>query len=247
MKVRALKTHKITHHDHNLIVILDKYVKKLPENSILVITSKIVSLCEGRMLPVNAPDKKGLIKKESEWYLLDKKSVYNVPLTIRHNMIIPFAGIDESNSNGFYVLWPKDPQKTANAVWRYLKEKFKLQHVGVLITDSTVVPLRLGVRGIALAYCGFRGIESKVGKPDIFGRKLTMTHVHVADGLAAASVVVMGEADEQTPLAVITEIPFVHFTKNIPAKKELKKARIDPKNDLYAPLLSAAQWKRGEV
>ena len=71
------------------------------------------------------------------------------------------------------------------------------------MTDSHVTPLRRGVTGLALAYAGFEGVESQVGKPDLHGHPLRFTEKAVADDLAAASVLVTGEAGESTPFAVV--------------------------------------------
>jgi len=65
------------------------------------------------------------------------------------------------------------------------------------------------------------------------------------DGLAAAAVLVMGESNEQTPLAVIEDMPFVKFQARDPSKKELEELKITIQEDLYAPLLKAVKWKKG--
>ena len=62
-----------------------------------------------------------------------------------------------------------------------------------------------------LAYSGFRALNDYVGRPDLFGRPFTVSQADVAGGLAAATVLQMGEGAEQTPIAVLTELPFVQF------------------------------------
>jgi len=124
---------------------------------------------------------------------------------------MPSAGIDESNSNGFYILHPKDLQETANKIRIYLCKRFKLKNVGVLITDSKTTPLRWGTTGVALAHSGFLALNDYIDTPDIFGRKLKVTKVNISDGLAAAAVLVIGEGREQTPLAIISETASVKF------------------------------------
>ena len=88
-------------------------------------------------------------------------------------------------------------------------------------------------------------MASRVGRPDLFGRPLEMTRVHMADALAAAAVLVMGEAAEQTPLALIDDVPFVEFQDHAPSAEELQKARIEMDDDLYEPLLTSVQWHKG--
>ena len=123
-------------------------------------------------------------------------------------------------------------------------DKFKLKNLGVLITDSTTAPLRWGVKGIAIAHSGFSALNDYVGKPDLLGRKLKVTKVNVVDALAAAAVLTMGEGNEQMPLALIEDIPFVQFQDRNPTKKELEELRISLDDDLYSPLLKTVKWKK---
>ncbi len=245
MIVKTIKTHKITSKDKDLYQILDKYISLVKEKSILAVTSKIISICEGRIIKINEAEKDALIKKESEYYLPAKDNRYHVSLTIARNMFVATAGIDASNGNGYYILWPKDPQKTANDIRKYLKKRFNLQKIGVIITDSKTTPLRWGVTGVALSHSGFSALNNYIGEPDIFGRKLEMTKVNAMDGLAAAAVLVMGEGKEQTPMAIIEDVPNITFQKNNPTEKELKNLRISMDDDLYAPLLKSVKWKKG--
>lgn len=245
MKVTAIKTGKITIRNKNLYKILDKYIPTLKERSVFVMTSKIVAICEGRLVKIGKIEKDTLIKREADYFLPLKESPYHFYLTIKNNILLPSAGIDESNGNGYYILWPKNPQKTANEVRRYLKKRFSLQRVGVIITDSKTTPQRWGVTGIAIAHSGFKALNDYRGRPDIFGRKFTATQVSVMDGLAAAAVLAMGEGNEQTPLAIIEDIPLVRFQPRNPTQKELRELKIGIKEDLYAPLLTSVRWEKG--
>ena len=246
MKLTAIKTHKITKKDTDLFLVLDKYLPKLTEGSIVAITSKIVAICEGRVVDPKGIDKDELVKQEAEVYLPRSMSKYNFLLTLKHNMIIASAGIDESNANGLYVLWPKDPQGAANRIRKYLQEKFHVKNVGVVITDSRTSPLRWGVTGISLAHSGFSSLNNYIGKKDIFKNPLKVTMANVADGLAAASVLVMGEGAEQTPLAVVEDLPFITFQGRNPTVKELKQLRIELKDDIYGPMLTGVKWRKGK-
>jgi putative folate metabolism gamma-glutamate ligase len=244
MRVQALKTHRITE-DRDLHALLDRYVPVLEEKSVLAITSKIVSICQGRMVPVGTVDKQALVEREADLYLPPSSSQYHISLTIKEHLLIPMAGVDESNAQGQYVLWPRDAQDVANRVRAHLQERFALQHLGVLITDSKTTPLRWGVTGTAIAHSGFLAVNDYRGHPDIFGRPLQMTTVDVADALAAAAVLVMGEADEQTPLALLEDLPFVCFQEHDPSPEELELRWIDMQDDLYAPLLQSVDWQKG--
>lgn len=246
MIITAYKTHKITAGE-DLFAILDNYLPRIQEGSIVAVSSKIVGICEGRVVKYeSASQKDELAKKEAEYYLPREFSQYGFILTINHNLMVANAGIDESNSNGFISLWPKDPQQSANAVREYLRKKYHISSVGVLLTDSKLSPLRWGVTGYALSHSGFRALNSYIGKPDIFGRKMHAEQTNVADSFAAAAVAQMGEGAEQQPLAVITDAPFVHFQKRNPTPKELDSLKIALEDDVYASLLTAVKWQKGK-
>ena len=245
MKIIPIKTHKIKAFEEDIFLILDKYVRRMPEGSILAVTSKIISLCEGRVVKIGDVDKDELIKSEAEFFLPRKLSRYKIIFAIKNGILAPSAGIDESNADGYYVLWPKDPQETANEIRKYLKRKFRLKRVGVVITDSKTTPLRMGTSGVAIAHSGFEALLDYIGTPDIFGRKLKMTKANIMDALAAAAVLVMGEGAEQTPLAIIEDLPFVKFKSSDPSKSELRDLKIELDDDLYAPMLKAVKWRKG--
>ena len=244
MKITPIKTKAVILGD-KLKDVLDQSVANLTDHSVVVITSKIVSICEGNLVPIGSRDKHELMIEESEYYLPPEYSTYGFTLTIKHNSLCPSAGIDESNGNGYYVLWPKNPQKSANEVRKYLSNKYQLRNLGVVIVDSKTTPLRWGVTGISLVYSGFRPLNDYVGKFDIFGRPFRVEKVNVPDGLAASAVLAMGEGDEQTPIAIIEDIPFVQFQRQNPTKSELSMLRISIKEDLYAPILQTAPWQKG--
>lgn len=246
MNVISIKTEKIEPSGLSLLEILNKYLINLSENSILVITSKIVAICEGRVVKIGEVSKDDLIKQEAELYLPRELSKYNFFLSIKNNILLPSAGIDESNGNGYYILWPQNPQQTANAVREYLIKRFKLKDVGVLITDSKTTPLRWGTTGVGVAHSGFMALNDYIGKPDIFGRNLQSTKANVMDALAASAVLVMGEGKEQTPLAVIEDLPFVDFQDRNPTQQELEDLKIDIEDDLYAPILTKVSWLKGQ-
>jgi putative folate metabolism gamma-glutamate ligase len=243
MHIQAIRTHKVTASGQDLLAVIDAYTPPLDEHSVLAITSKVVSLCQGRVAPIGEVDKQTLIESEADFFLPPDANRYHVTLTIKDNILIPSAGIDESNSDHHYVLWPEDAQGVANTVRSHLCRRFGLRHVGVLITDSKTTPLRWGVTGVAVAHSGFAALNNYIGRTDLFGRPLRMTKVNVADGLAAAAVLVMGEGDEQTPLAVISDLPFVHFQERNPTPEELQSLHIALEDDLYAPLLKSVPWQ----
>ena|SRR2546421_631873 len=150
MIAQAVPTRKVTAGSCTLPELLDDALESLPERSVLVVTSKIVSLCEGRARPREGTDLAQLVRSEAEWYMPAAPAQHGYTFTIAHNMLTPNSGIDESNANGLYVLWPKDPQASANQLRHYLTERFKLQEVAVIIVDSSFLPLRWGAIGLSL-------------------------------------------------------------------------------------------------
>ncbi|MBI4599620.1 coenzyme F420-0:L-glutamate ligase [Candidatus Uhrbacteria bacterium] len=227
MKITPIKT-RIFLEDENLESFIDEHIPHIQENSIVVVTSKIVALAEGRTCDDDSDEaKEKLIRQESEWALQTKYAW----LTLKDGNLVASAGIDRSNANGKLILLPKDSFGTAARIREYLRTKLGLTHVGVLITDSRILPLRAGILGLAIGYAGFKGVYDNRGKPDIFGRTLIMSQTDIADGLATSAVICMGEAAEQQPLALITD-PSVEWTDDPADPKELV---IPPEDDLYRP------------
>jgi putative folate metabolism gamma-glutamate ligase len=245
MIITPIKTRVIQSGDLSLEQLLDESIDVLHEKDIIAITSKVVSLCEGRTIRADTTTKDDLIKQQATFYLDKQNSDYDFTFTITNNTLIPTAGIDESNGSGNFILWPKDPQKTANKIRSYLRNKFGLNYIGVIITDSTCSPMRRGTTGIALAHSGYKALNKYVGKKDLFGRTFRVSYSSISGGLAAAAVVAMGEGSERTPIALINSAPFVTFCKQNPTKKELEWLHISKYEDLFAPFLNSINWKRG--
>lgn len=246
MKVAVFKTDKVTSRSHDLFDLLDTALPVLVESSVVVVAAKIVSLCEGRTVPMNGADKDELIQRESQLFLARVHSKYHASFTITHNFLIPGAGIDESNADGHYILWPEDPQNSANKIRAYLKKKHTVTNIGVVISDSTSRAMQLGTTGVAIAYSGFVPHKSYAGTDDLFGRKMEFQKSNIASGLAAAAVLLMGEGSEQTPLAVVEDVPFVEFQDKDPTQKELDELRINPQDDLFWPIIGQAPWEKGQ-
>lgn len=243
MKITPLKTHRITEKDKNLFSIFDKYLPKLSEKSVVAVSSKIIAVTQGRVEKDNSLENKNrLIEKEADFFLSPSGSKYHVYLTIKENILIPSAGIDESNADHKLVLWPENLQETVNKMRHYLQKRFNLKKIGLIIVDSKVTPLRWGAIGFCLAHSGFLGVKNLIGQKDLFDKSFVYTKENIRDGLAAAAAVTMGEGTEQTPLALIEELPFVEFQERNPSLEELTDLSINREDDLYAPLLNSVNW-----
>ncbi len=237
-----IKTKKILPPQEDIFPILAKELEgKIRENDVLLITSKILGIHQGNCLPIEGTDKDELIKKESDQYISrDLCPNKNAILTIKDNTLIPSAGIDESNSNGYFVMYPQNTQKLLAEIREFLCQKFSIKNLGIIATDSHSIPLRWGVMGVSIGFSGLKPFIEKAGTPDIFGRKLQFTRVNVVDSLASLGVVIMGEANEQTPLLIIRGANFAEFT-NQDFYDDFIIARED---DMFAPILSVFDGQR---
>jgi len=231
MNVQAVKT-CIYESSMNLQDFVWKHIgEKLQENTVVALTSKVVSIAEKRIVAKDTISKKDLIHQEADHYICE--TMHDVSLTVKHGILIASAGIDESNSqDGAYILFPLDPYASAHKLYKFLKEKSKLKNIGVIITDSHTTPLRKGVTGVALAHWGFHPIENLVGTEDLFKKCLRMTSVNILDALAVAAVLVMGESAEAQPLALV-QYPKIQFTDRDTAHE----IKIPLEEDLYGPLM----------
>ncbi len=124
-------------------------------------------------------------------------------LTAKGGVISPNAGLDRSNiPSGQVVLLPLQPFETAENLRQALQKRLRCR-IGVILSDSWLMPGRYGTTGIAIAMAGFQPINDERGKIDLFGNPMAVTQIGVADSLAACAQVVMGERNEATPFALI--------------------------------------------
>lgn len=237
MRFIKVKTRPLLPPKDDIYKVMDKFLPRLREGDILVITSKVLGIHQGRCVPIikDTPEEKNrLIMKEAEWYIPPKKlKGAHWHLTIKDKTLIADAGIDKSNGRGYYILWPRNTQKLLKEIRAYLKKKFKLKKLGVIAVDSHLIPLRTGTMSISTGFTGFEPWHDYRGKPDIFGRKLQYTRRNVVDSLAALSGLLMGEGREKTPMLIIREPEFVQFTD----KNTYRKLSYPLKQDIFYPLL----------
>lgn len=247
MKVIGIKTRKFLPPKDNLWDLI-KSIKKIKENSVVAITSKVVSIGEGRCIPISNTTKDEIAIMEADKYIPRELAPDGLILhTIKNNMLIASSGVDESNGADYFILWPKDPESSAKKIWEFLKEKFKVKNVGVIITDSRLIPLRRGVVGIAIAYFGFKPLKDYRGKKDIFGREFKMETSNFPDSLATTAILEMGEGSERKPIAIISDIPDLEFIQTeYQAKTPEDSLDIPEKEDMFYPFLSSVKWEKGK-
>ena len=225
MEITPIKT-KLFKPGDDLQKFLFAHLPPLKNGDIICLSSKVAGLAEGQIY--SKKDKLKLIKKESSYY----KKTALCYFTVRQGLICANAGIDESNAFDKIILLPKRPYKTADTLRRTLIKHYKIKNLGVILTDSFILPLRSGVINIAVAYSGFYGVENLVNKKDLCKRPLKMTLVNKADALATAAGLCMGESNNQTPLCLIRGAD-VKFT----AASRTKEMYYPFKKDFYYPFL----------
>lgn len=202
----------------------------LQDGDVLVLAQKIVSKAEGRLVNLTevTPGERALEYAEItekdprllELILSESQSV----LRTRQNLIIvehklgfisANAGIDHSNVSGpwgdpedWVLLLPKDPDHSAGVIRQTLEDACGCR-IGVLIIDSHGRAWRLGTVGVTIGLSGLPGLVDLRGEPDLFDYHLQVTQVGAADELAAAASLMMGQADEGTPVVHVRGFPYV--------------------------------------
>jgi coenzyme F420-0:L-glutamate ligase/coenzyme F420-1:gamma-L-glutamate ligase len=202
---------------------------KLVEGDIIAIAQKIVSKAEGRWVNLVSvlPSERAAnlaknIDKDSrlvELILQESTTVLRTrPGTIivehRLGFVCANAGIDHSNVAGeaksgeeWVLLLPENPDRSAQIVRQKLKELSGVEP-GVVIIDSHGRAWRQGVVGVAIGMAGLPGLVDMRGKSDLFGYNLRITTIGAGDELAAAASLVMGQADEATPIVHVRGFPY---------------------------------------
>jgi coenzyme F420-0:L-glutamate ligase/coenzyme F420-1:gamma-L-glutamate ligase len=191
----------------------------LRDGDLLVVAQKIVSKSENRyadlrtvepsaealrLAPLADKDPRlvEVILRESRTVLRQRPGA----LIVEHRLgyVHANAGVDRSNvaDPDQVLLLPEDPDASARRLREALRARASVD-VCVIINDSAGRAWRNGIVGFALGCAGFRPVVNRIGHPDLFGRKLEMTEIAVADELAAAASFVMGQADEGIPAVLV--------------------------------------------
>lgn len=191
---------------------------RLQEGDILAISSKYAAISEGRVITLSEvavgpeaqrlADQYGIQAQLAQLVWEEAEHIFGgiqlgFTLSAHHGIIAPNAGVDRSNiPNGKAVLLPRAPYALAAELCSAVR-KWAACDVGIVLTDSCLLPGRLGTTGVAVATAGFAPVQDERGRPDLFGNAMTVTQRGVADSLAAAAQLVMGERDEATPFVLI--------------------------------------------
>jgi coenzyme F420-0:L-glutamate ligase/coenzyme F420-1:gamma-L-glutamate ligase len=201
----------------------------IQDGAIFVIAQKVISKSENRLVNLNDvkpgsqaikialecekdPRLVELILTESNCIL--RKKPGTIIVEHRLGFVCANAGIDHSNVKGSYgrpedwvLLLPRDPDDSAEKIRSTLQLKYQVT-LGVLIIDSHGRAWRNGIMGASIGMSGVPGVVDLRGTPDLFDYSLRITQVGAADELAAAASLVMGQADEGTPIVHVHGFPY---------------------------------------
>jgi coenzyme F420-0:L-glutamate ligase len=190
------------------------------DGDILVLAETAVATAEGNVIDLStvtpSPRAKELAEKHrmdprvTEVVLRESDSVVGgIPgflLCMKGGTLLPNAGVDASNAPpGCVTPLPADPDGSARTIGETIKRTTGAK-IGVIIADSRTHAMRSGCSGVAIGCAGITAVIDDRGRSDLFGRKLEVTKRAIADNIASAAELVMGEADECTPAAVIRGI-----------------------------------------
>jgi coenzyme F420-0:L-glutamate ligase / coenzyme F420-1:gamma-L-glutamate ligase len=191
--------------------------EQLLEGDVLAVSSKYTAISEGRIITLSEvevseqaaalaaryqmnPTMAELVVKEADYIF---GGIPGFLLTHKDGIISPNAGIDRSNiPSGFAVLFPDDPYASARDIRRAIRDALGVD-VGIILTDSWLMPGRIGTTGVALATAGFNPVQDERGKTDLFGNPMQVTRRGIADQLCVCAQMVMGERDEAVPFAIV--------------------------------------------
>ncbi|MGQ9551266.1 MAG: coenzyme F420-0:L-glutamate ligase [Candidatus Bathycorpusculaceae bacterium] len=191
----------------------------IKERDILIVTHVVVSKAEGNVVNLKevSPSKfaKEIAKKTGkdpalvEVILQESRSIVrigdgNLITETKHGFVCANAGVDKSNVGGErnVVLLPKNPDASAEKIRREIKRLTGCE-VAVIVSDTHGRPLRTGEINVAIGVAGIKPIRDRRGEKDLFGYVLRIKQTAVADELASAAELVIGQADEGIPVAII--------------------------------------------
>ncbi|MEM1508086.1 MAG: coenzyme F420-0:L-glutamate ligase [Candidatus Bathyarchaeia archaeon] len=196
----------------------------IEDGDIIVVTHVIVSRAEGNVVNLDdivpsefAKTIAGEFGKDPalvEVVLRESKSIVrmgdgHIISETKHGFICANAGVDKSNVPGErnVALLPKDPDSSARRIRERIKE-VSGRDVAVLISDTHGRPLRNGEINVAIGVSGIKPIRDRRGEKDLFGYTLRVKQTAIADELASAAELVIGQADEGIPVAIIRGYPY---------------------------------------
>ena len=209
-----------------LLDALDQQGLELLDQDLVIVTSKVVSKSEGRVVPFDGTEahKVALIENEAK-RVLRRRGTLRITES-HHGFISANAGIDLSNTaDGTAVLLPKEPDRSARRFRAELRRRRKVD-VAVIVTDTFGRVWRQGVTDIALGSAGVRPILDLRGTTDASGRLLEATEVAIVDEIAGAANLVLGKA-KGTPFALVRGLDESYFGEGSVGENIIRSANDD--------------------
>jgi dihydrofolate synthase / folylpolyglutamate synthase len=207
MQFIPIKTRELLPPKDDLFEVFESSLPSLMEKDILIITSKIVSIHQGRCVRKDQVNKKDLVIEEADKYLIDKKRLERI-FTVAHNSFSINAGVDPFHE--YYVLLPENPMKIAEEIQKHLAIKYSLSSLGIIITDSHSAPLRRGVMCYAVGYFGISPLIEH-GPKNEYSKWTT----NAVDSVAAMAGIFLGESaqiHQRTPIVIGRNIEHIIFS-----------------------------------
>ena len=202
----------------NLGELVDRSVgPELWDGDVLVVSSKFIAVSEDRVVDLGSVVPSDFAASESRRLnipaqlceLIIRESddviggVSGFMLALKEGLLTPNAGIDKSNAaHGKVVLYPRSPLESATTLVEEMRFRRGVE-IGVVVSDSRLMPTRKGTVGVALAAVGIEAIVDLRGKPDLFGNVLKVTSQAIADDLCSGAQIIMGEANESIPIVLV--------------------------------------------
>ncbi|WOF16541.1 coenzyme F420-0:L-glutamate ligase [Methanoplanus sp. FWC-SCC4] len=218
-QVFGIKTGLLKPGDNFAEILIDeaKQAGGLLDGDIIVIAESALATAEGAVVRLKdvIPSKEaleyskkyGIEERLAEVVIQESDSIVGgIPgflLSMKNGTLLPNAGIDGSNAPpGAVVTLPKDPDKSARKIHDEILLKTGI-NTGIIVADSRTHAMRLGCSGVAIGCYGMTAVTDERGKTDLFGRELEVTQLAIADSIASAAELTMGEANECTPAAIV--------------------------------------------
>jgi coenzyme F420-0:L-glutamate ligase/coenzyme F420-1:gamma-L-glutamate ligase len=205
----------------DLAAVIAAAVPDLRDQDIVVVTSKIVSKAEGRLV---AMDRVAAIASETVRVVAERGDTRIVETP--HGLVLAAAGVDASNvPDGYVALLPKDPDASAAAIRDGLRDRLGVD-VAVVVTDTMGRPWRNGLVDLAIGAAGIAPVDDHRGRADKFGHTLEMTVTAIIDEVASAAELVKGKLDA-VPVAVVRGLSFSPDVENLGARVLVRRAEDD--------------------
>ena len=235
LKLIALKDFPLIEPNDDLASIINKSINNngidIESGDVVVVAQKIISKCENRYVELKniqpskeATDLAKTLNRDSAFIQIIQNESKKIISTDKNVIIVEHklgfininAGIDRSNilqNDDVVLLLPENPSKSAKDLQSAISANFQ-RDIALIVTDSMTRPFRSGVSNFALASANIPSLIDLKGDPDIYGNILQSTEIAIADELAAAAGLLMGQGSEKQPVVIIKGFDKKNYSTN---------------------------------